>query len=347
MKLSICIPTYNRAQHLTNCLQSIADNVSAIPGEFEICISDNASSDHTERVVADAARKLPITYSRNSENLGIPRNFLKVVDLARGEFAWLLGDDDLLMRDAISRICALIEKERNVDYFYVNAFHLSTEYILSFPQPFQTSDLPEDLRPFSPRTQDGEMAFLDLIDPKISFDFLGGMFLAVFRRTKWEDSKSVLDHDAIHDPRTFSHFDNTFPHVKIFANAFARSHAYFHAEPLSVCLTGAREWSPMYPLVHSVRLVEALDEYRKNGLPYPQFWRCKNYALNNFIPDMGAMILHRERSGFRYVNPAMLTLKACLFPNFYLSPISFAGRRLKRAWDRVFANRPEQKSGAA
>lgn len=335
MKLSICIPTYNRAQHLTNCLQSIADNVAVMPNEFEICISDNGSSDDTKNIVAKSAKKLPITYNRNAENLGIPRNFLKVVDMAKGEFVWLLGDDDLLVPEAIGKICALINDKPNIDYFYVNSFHLTTEYVMSFQQPFRTTSLPKDMTPFSARVQDGELPFLHLIDPDVSFDFLGGMFLAVFRREKWLSSKSVLDQDAIHDTQTFSHFDNTFPHVKIFANAFSKSQAYFHAESLSVCLTGAREWAPMYPLVHSVRLVEALDEYRKNGLSFGQFLRCKNFALNNFIPEMGSMIVHRSQSGFSYINPFKLTLRACLYPNFYLSPFYFVWRRIKLLWSKL------------
>ena len=99
------------------------------------------------------------------------------------------------------------------------------------------------------------------------------------------EHKNILNPFALTDIRTFSYFDNTFPHIKIFAKAFANNNAFFSAEPLSVCLTGAREWSPMYPFVHSVRLIEALVEYKKNGLSFLRYLWCKNYALNNFIPD--------------------------------------------------------------
>ncbi|MBC7450865.1 MAG: glycosyltransferase family 2 protein, partial [Cytophagales bacterium] len=114
----------------------------------------------------------------------------------------------------------------------------------------------------------------------------------------------------------------------IFANAFAGSQAYFNAEPLSVCLTGAREWSPMYPLVHSVRLVEALEEYRKNGLNYKQYWLCRNFALNNFASDMAAMIIYRKRSGVAYINPIKIFFKNILYPNTYLSLFYFLLRRM-------------------
>ena len=114
INLSICIPTYNRAKHLQNCLQSINTAAQHLDERLnvEICISDNCSSDTTEDVVRRANLTLPVKYCKNESNLGIPRNFLSVVDMAEGEFAWLVGDDDLLMPDAFIRICKLINEHR-------------------------------------------------------------------------------------------------------------------------------------------------------------------------------------------------------------------------------------------
>ena len=201
------------------------------------------------------------------------------------------------------------------------------------------------MTPFSSWTNSGEMMFMDLVSPKISFDFLGGMFLSVFRRQNWILNVNVLDASAVEDARTFSHFDNTFPHVKIFANAFANSKAYFNAKPLSVCLSGAREWSPMYPFLHSVRLVEALGEYRKNGLGYVNYLRCKNYALNNFLPDLVSMFIHKNYSGYAYVRPLKLIFENCLFPNFYFSFFNFFIRKGRIILSRVFKAREGGKLG--
>ena len=330
MKLSICIPTFNRSAHLANCLNSIVlcDAQSEI--KFQICISDNHSTDETEHVVRQAQSVLDIKYHKNKSNLGIPRNFLKVVSMADGEFIWLIGDDDLLLPNAITDLYNLIDDHLSVDFFYVNSFHLHTEFLENYPAPFDTSNLPKDMIPFSDWPNAGEMNFLDLINPKVSFDFLGGMFLSVFRKKNWDLNVKVLDEQAILDNRTFSHFDNTFPHVKIFAKAFASSKAYFNNKPLNVCLTGAREWVPMYPFIHSVRLVEALEEYRKNGLPFWKYVYCKNFALNNFIPDFVNMFLNKDNSGYAYINPLKLVLKYSMYPNVYLSFFYFIGRRLRK-----------------
>lgn len=320
MKVSICIPTYNRAAHLANCLQSIISNKARSKIDFQVCVSDNCSSDETEDVVRRAQESMAIKYQKNRRNLGIPKNFLNVVEMADGEFVWLIGDDDLLLPCALEELDDLIGRHHDVDFFYINSFHLTTQYVSSFAQPFDTANLPNNMMPFSSWPISGEMPFLRLVDPKVSFDFLGGMFLSVFRRQKWEECQGVLDAEAIIDPRIFSHFDNTFPHVKIFASAFSGSKAYFNANPFSVCLTGAREWAPMYPLVRSVRMVEALEEYRKNGLPFLHYLRCRNFALSNFLPDVVRMLVRPEQSGRRYVSLAKLMLRNMLYPNFYLSP---------------------------
>jgi hypothetical protein len=255
--------------------------------------------------------------------------------MAEGEFIWLIGDDDLLLPYAIEELCKLIDGHPNVDFFYVNSFHLTTEFLNDYPSPFDTVHLPNNMVPFSKRKISGEMPFLQLIDPRVSFDFLGGMFLSVFRRKNWSLNVDALGEDALNDSRTFSHFDNTFPHVKIFAKAFSNSRAYFNSAPLNVCLTGAREWSSMYPFIHSVRLVEALCIYRQNGLPFLRYVYCKNFALNYFIPDFIYILLNKSSSGYFYINPFKLLYESFLYPNFYLSFFYYVGRRIRNIHKRI------------
>ncbi len=329
IKLSICIPTYNRAQHLSNCLQSLISMRKPEGFQFEICISDNGSNDNTKEVVNNAKKEIRINYNRNESNLGIARNFLKVVSMAKGEFVWLIGDDDLLLPHSLDTLEVLFNNHKTVNFFYINSYLLDTDYIFSFPQPFDISKLPSKMDKFSLYKKSQKLNFFELINPKVSFDFLGGMFLSVFKRSMWLDNVNVLNNEAIKDTRVFSHFDNTFPHVKIFSAAFSNSKAYFQADPLTVCLSGAREWKPMNPLVSSVRLVEALDEYRKNGLNYFQYINCKNFALSNIIPHLVKMFLNKEESGYIYIDTNKHILNNMLYPNFYLSVIYYLKNKIK------------------
>lgn len=328
MKLSICIPTFNRARYLQNCLQSIEDAAAQTHAEFEVCVSDNGSDDDTSEVIEAYRNRLPLVARRNVENLGIPRNFLAVVGMARGEFVWLVGDDDLLLPDSINRLCEIIETQE-VDHIYANAAHLHAGYLEGFGRPFRCVDLPKNLERFSLYTREGIHDFFDLIDPEISFDFLGGMFLSVFRRQLWVDNAHRLDPAALLDPRTFSHFDNTFPHLKIFAHALAGSKSWFAPEPFLVCITGVREWAPMYPLVHSVRLPEALELYRAQGLSPRRYHRARNFAVANLLPELGRMWLYGDKAGYGYICPFRLIAENARYPAMYLSVPRFFARKLR------------------
>lgn len=109
IKLSFCIPTYNRADYIGQTLTSIADQI--IEGGWtdciEICVSDNASTDATDEVIQNFQAvhlSVRLAYSKNSENLGADRNYLRVVELASGEYCWLFGSDDTLVPGAIGGI---------------------------------------------------------------------------------------------------------------------------------------------------------------------------------------------------------------------------------------------------
>jgi abequosyltransferase len=104
MRLSICIPTFNRAHTLPRLLDSIAQQ--ADHGlTVEVVISDNASTDGTgELVERYRADGLAITYARLPENRGFDRNLLNVMGMATGEFCWLYGSDDIMEPGALAAL---------------------------------------------------------------------------------------------------------------------------------------------------------------------------------------------------------------------------------------------------
>lgn len=121
--LSICIPTYNRAEKLDRLLSSVQKEIAGSVGQVEVCISDNCSSDGTPQVVGKWEKLLPVVKSRNIENFGLDVNFAKVVMMASGKFAWLMGDDDVLEGGAVKRLIASLSSEdaRKAGAVYVNA----------------------------------------------------------------------------------------------------------------------------------------------------------------------------------------------------------------------------------
>ncbi|CFQ32131.1 glycosyltransferase family 2 protein [Yersinia bercovieri] len=102
IKISFCIPTYNRSELLSELIESIVSQCEN-RNDIEICISDNASSDNTSEMVAKWKERTdtPIIYKVNNENIGPDRNYLAAVDLASGEYCWLFGSDDVLSENAL------------------------------------------------------------------------------------------------------------------------------------------------------------------------------------------------------------------------------------------------------
>ena len=179
-KLSICIPTYNRSEYLNNCLNSIfLNNINL--SEIDICISDNNSTDNTSEVVIAYENKLNIKYIKNTKNIGVAQNILKVVGLSDSEFCWIIGDDDLLLNDGVKTVLKLLNQYKGTDYFYINSYNLNKQVLKNHKFPINPSLIKEKMYRFSNNFNDFDCNFIDLIDPKISFDYLGGLYLSVFK----------------------------------------------------------------------------------------------------------------------------------------------------------------------
>jgi len=105
-RLSICIGTYNRAKFIGETLDSMVAQLE--PG-VEIVIMDNASSDNTTEVVTQYQLRHPeIRYFRKQENTGFDRNYDEAVKYAKGEYCWLMSDDDLLSTGAIANVLSVL-----------------------------------------------------------------------------------------------------------------------------------------------------------------------------------------------------------------------------------------------
>ena len=128
---------------------------------------------------------------------------------------------------------------------------------------------------------------------------------------------------------TWSTFDNTCFYIKVFCEAFSHSQAFLCAKPLSVNLSGIREWSALYPFIEIVRIPEALDYYRSKGLNFFQYIYSKNYSLRNFFNYFFKIFIHGEKMGSKYINFKKHFLKNLIYPNSWFSIIYFLLRKIK------------------
>ena len=92
--LSICIPTWNRCEQLCAQLEAIAPHLSPL---VELVVVENGSTDDTAAFLADFARRhagAALSFWSNEVNLSADVNYLRALELGRGRWLWLLGDDD-------------------------------------------------------------------------------------------------------------------------------------------------------------------------------------------------------------------------------------------------------------
>ena len=94
--LSICIPTYNRAEKLRRLLLGLHGCTRSLGAQIEIIISDNCSTDSTEQVVQDLSKEIAINYFRQSSNIGPTKNYLFVLTKSKADYCWVTGDDDVV-----------------------------------------------------------------------------------------------------------------------------------------------------------------------------------------------------------------------------------------------------------
>jgi glycosyltransferase involved in cell wall biosynthesis len=93
-RISVGMPVYNRERYLPVAIEA---HLNQTNGDFELIITDNASTDHSEEICRSyAARDSRIRFYRNDRNLGAAGNYRRCFELAGGEyFRWMASDDSV------------------------------------------------------------------------------------------------------------------------------------------------------------------------------------------------------------------------------------------------------------
>ncbi|MBU3112281.1 glycosyltransferase family 2 protein [Clostridium lacusfryxellense] len=118
--LTIGIPTYNRVDFLRKCIESIYSEVGN-DSRFEILVCDNCSTDNTSTMINELLQKYEtLVYYKNDTNIGVSKNIQKVLELSKGEYINLHGDDDYFNEGVYSTIINMINSNRDCDLMYLS-----------------------------------------------------------------------------------------------------------------------------------------------------------------------------------------------------------------------------------
>jgi glycosyltransferase involved in cell wall biosynthesis len=112
--LSICIPTYNRADYLKQCLDNIVCQFDdeQLKASIEVVVSDDTSKDNTQDLVKEYQSHFDnVKYFKNEKNVGMTENIINSVLKSNGKYCWIIGDDDFIQNGSLKFIVDFLSKE--------------------------------------------------------------------------------------------------------------------------------------------------------------------------------------------------------------------------------------------
>lgn len=158
--LTIAIPTYKRPDFLDKCLSSI---FSAIEMEdVDVLVMDD-STDQTNDAVCHKYKNL--IHIKNAENFGIDKNICACIENSRTNYVWLIGEDDLMRRNAFEYAYNIIKENQYYPFIFANYSYI-------------TSDQKKICRDHSVDISEGEMRFVKFFENYLwSAGFIGGCII--------------------------------------------------------------------------------------------------------------------------------------------------------------------------
>ena len=118
-RVSIGLPVFNGQRFLNEALDSLLTQTFQ---DFELVISDNASTDGTEEMChAYASKDSRIRYYRNTSNVGAARNFNRVFQLSTAKYFKWANADDVCEPEHLARCAAILDRDPSVVLAYPKA----------------------------------------------------------------------------------------------------------------------------------------------------------------------------------------------------------------------------------
>ncbi|WP_375496977.1 glycosyltransferase family 2 protein [uncultured Nostoc sp.] len=124
-RLSIGLPVYNGEKFIKEAIDSLLAQTFE---DFELIISDNASTDKTEEICrAYAEQDQRICYYRNDKNIGCARNFNRVFKLSSGEYFKWAAYDDLHAPDFIKKCVEVLDQDPTIILCHSQTYFIDEE----------------------------------------------------------------------------------------------------------------------------------------------------------------------------------------------------------------------------
>lgn len=110
MKLSIVIVSWNVREDLAKCLKSIEETL--LPGETEVIVIDNSSSDGT---AASVRKSFPdVNLIANKQNRGFAAANNQGIKISQGQYILLLNPDTIVQENSLATLVKFMDENKDV-----------------------------------------------------------------------------------------------------------------------------------------------------------------------------------------------------------------------------------------
>src|SRR5690606_10174743 len=108
--VSIIMPVFNVEPYISDAINSILNQSFK---EFELIIVNDASTDHTEKII-NGIKDKRIVYIRNQENVKIVESLNTGLDIVQGEFIARMDGDDLSLPERLEKQVNFLNRNPDV-----------------------------------------------------------------------------------------------------------------------------------------------------------------------------------------------------------------------------------------
>ena len=179
-RVTVIIPTYNRADIIEKSIRSVLDQTY---DDFTLIIVDDCSADNTEEVVGRFGDDR-IIYHRLSENKGAGGARNEGARLAETDYIAFQDSDDIWLPDKLEKQVKYMDEHPDAALVYGKMKVISSEKTYEFPNESVSGDLEGDI--FSWLLRRNSIGTPVMFIRKKSFDEVGGFDTSLRCLEDWE-----------------------------------------------------------------------------------------------------------------------------------------------------------------
>ena len=204
---------------LDRALGAIEAQLEDLGDRVQVCVSDNGSEDDTQAVLARHREILgeALTSYRFERNRGFTDNLLKAVEIADGDFCWLMGSDDVIEPGGLAGVLELLDRHPDLSGITTNRRNVNVD------EP-DGDGLGDDPRVLPPPGRTGYDSAREVFEELAMLqDYISTQIVS---RTRWLAAVEAIGPAGVADGRNF-------PHLPIIGEMVRRHPRWhWHAEPV-------------------------------------------------------------------------------------------------------------------